>query len=464
MSLSTDAMTNSPYRTIWNLSWPQILMMIFHLMIGLVDVWVASKLGREIQASMGMISQSLFFFLVIAVATANGSVAAISQSIGAGLILRAKRYVGLCCIIGAVLGMVIFTLGFPYRNGILTVLRVPGEMRPVMEYFIEVFLYLVPIYYMLIITNAVFRAQKKVMLPLYSMIIVTTLNTIGDLGLGLGMWGLPDMGYKGLAWATFGSITAGAIFNLIILYKSGYLRRRSLAPLKWMKKAFPYLFKVAWPSGLMQLVWHSGYMVLYSITASLPDNNVIALAGMTAGIRIESILFLPAFAFNMTASIIIGHYLGDGKPDEAKKFGYRILFLAIGFLSITALGLWQVIYPVTAIIAPEQVVLDEAVNYLYYNMLAIPFTLTSMIMAGALNGAGATIYNLFIFAITVWGCRLPLAYLLGHQVMHSATGIWMAMLISQGLQASIIFYTFSCRNWQKFSMIKKRNNQRTANA
>ena len=462
MNMTTADMTNAPYRTIWNLSWPQILMMLFHLMIGLVDVWVASKLGREIQASMGMISQSLFFFLVIAMATANGTVAAISQSIGAGMMLRAKRYVGLCFIISAILGLTIFTLGFPYRNGILTVLQVPEEMRYVMEYFIEVFLYLVPIYYMLIITNAVFRAQKKVMLPLYSMIIVTVTNTIGDLGLGMGMWGFPDLGYKGLAWATFGSITMGAIFNIAVLIRSGDLRRKCIAPLRWMKSAFPYLFKVAWPSGLMQLVWHSGYMVLYSITASLPENNVIALAGMTAGIRIESILFLPAFAFNMTASIIIGHYLGDGKADEAKKFGYRILFLAIGFLSVTALLLWQVIYPVTSIIAPEQVVLDEAVNYLFYNMLAIPFTLTSMIMAGALNGAGATIYNLFIFAITVWGCRLPLAYVLGHEVMNSATGIWMAMLISQGVQASIIFYTFSCRNWQKFSMIKK-NNKRTSN-
>ncbi|WP_319779375.1 MATE family efflux transporter [Maridesulfovibrio sp.] len=455
MNITTADMTNAPYRTIWNLSWPQILMMIFHLMIGLVDVWVASKLGREIQASMGMISQSLVFFLVIAMATANGAVAAISQSIGAGLLNRARRYVGLCIILGALLGLTILIIGFPFRNGILTILQVPQEMRYVMEYFIEVFLYLVPTYYMLIITNAIFRAQKRVMLPLYSMIIVTMLNTIGDLGLGLGMWGLPNLGYKGLAWATFGSITAGAVFNMLTLFRMGHLRRKTMAPFRWMKSAFPYLFKVAWPSGLMQLVWHSGYMVLYSITASLPENNIIALAGMTAGIRIESILFLPAFAFNMTASIIIGHYLGDGKADEAKKFGYRILFLAIGFLSISALLLWQVIYPVTAIIAPEQVVLDEAVNYLFYNMLAIPFTLTSMIMAGALNGAGATIYNLFIFAITVWGCRLPLAYVLGHEVMHSATGIWMAMLISQGIQASIIFYTFSCKNWQKFSMIKK---------
>lgn len=458
MNMTTADMTNAPYKTIWNLSWPQILMTIFHLMIGLVDVWVASKLGREIQASMGMISQSMLFFLVIGMATANGAVASISQSLGAGLLMRAVRYIGLCLILGAVTGTLIFLLGFPFRNGMLTILQVPDEMRYVMEYFIEVFLYLVPAYYMLIITNAIFRAQKKVMLPLYSMIIVTTTNTIGDLGLGLGMWGLPDLGYKGLAWATFGSVTAGTVFNLIVLYKSGHMRRKYAVSIRWIKKALPYLLKVAWPSGLTQLVWHSGYMVLYSITASLPENNVIALAGMTAGIRIESILFLPAFAFNLTASIIIGHYLGDGRPDEAKKFGYRILFLAIGFLSLVAVGLWQVIYPVTAIIAPEQVILDEAVNYLYYNMLAIPFTLTSMIMAGALNGAGATLFNLFIFAITVWGCRLPLAYFLGHQVMHSPTGIWMAMLISQILQASIIFYTFSCRNWQKFSMIKRKRN------
>ncbi|CCO24795.1 MATE family efflux transporter [Maridesulfovibrio hydrothermalis] len=456
MNMTTASMTNSPYKTIWNLSWPQILMMMFHLMIGLVDVWVASKLGREIQASMGMISQSLFFFLVIAVATANGAVAAISQSIGAGRTLRTKRYVGLCFILGATLGSLILVLGFPFRNGILTLLQVPDEMRYVMEYFLEIFLYMLPLYYMLIITNAIFRAQKKVMLPLYSMIIVTVLNTIGDLGLGLGMWGFPDMGYKGLAWATLFSVSAGALFNIGVLYKSGYLRRKCMPPIKWVKKAFPYLFKVAGPSGLMQLVWHSGYLVLYSITASLPEGNVIALAGMTAGIRIESILFLPAFAFNMTASIIIGHYLGDGRPEEAKKFGYRILFLAIAFLGITALGLWQIIEPVTAIIAPEQVVLDEAVNYLFFNMLAIPFTLTSMIMAGALNGAGATVYNLIIFSITIWGFRLPLAYLLGHQVLESATGIWVAMLLSQGLQAAMIFYTFSCLNWQKFSMIKNK--------
>ncbi len=92
-------MSRAPYRTIWNLAWPQIIMMVFHFFIGMADVWVAGYINREVQASLGIISQSLFFLLVVAVAFANGAVAAISQSVGAGLHKRVQRYVGLCLII-----------------------------------------------------------------------------------------------------------------------------------------------------------------------------------------------------------------------------------------------------------------------------------------------------------------------------------------------------------------------------
>ncbi len=151
-------------------------------------------------------------------------------------------------------------------------------------------------YYILIITNAVFRARKQVMCPLYSMMTVTLLNTVLDIGLGLGWWGFPNIGFKGLAWATFGSVTAGALMNLAMLARQGLLKPDSFAPLRWMKRALPYLAKVAWPAGLLQVVWHSGYLVLYAITASIPWGAVDALAGMAIGLRIESLLFLPAFA------------------------------------------------------------------------------------------------------------------------------------------------------------------------
>lgn len=450
-------MTRTPYRTIWHLAWPQIIMMVFHFLIGLVDVWVAGHINREVQASLGIISQSLFFLLVVAMAVANGGVAAISQSDGAGLHKRVKRYVGLCLILAGILGSAFLILGLPLKELLLSALQVPNEMRPVTEYFLMVYLILLPSYYMLIITNAIFRARKQVMYPLYSMMLVTLLNTVLDLGLGLGWFGMPNIGFKGLAWATFGSITAGAALNLIVLARQGVLKIESFAPWRWMKRALPYLAKVAWPSGLMQIVWHSGYLVLYAITASLPWNAVDALAGMAIGLRIEALLFLPAFAFNMTASIIIGHYLGAKQPAEAKKFGYRILSLGLASITLFAIVAWQFIVPWVDLLTRNPDVAAQAVSYLKWNVLAIPFTLTSMILAGAFNGAGATMYNMFIMGAATWLLRLPLAYYLGHIGMQDAEGIWIAMLCSQVVQSLTLLYFYTFKNWQRFAMIKTRN-------
>jgi len=455
----SDKMAHAPYRTIWNLAWPQIIMMVFHFFIGLVDVWVAGHINREVQASLGIISQSLFFLLVVAMAVANGAVAAISQSMGAGLHKRVRRYVGLCLIFGVILGGVFLIIGLPAKDLLVSALQVPQEMRPVTEYFLEVYLLLLPPYYMLIITNAIFRARKQVMYPLYSMMLVTLLNTVLDLGLGLGWFGMPNIGFKGLAWATFGSISAGAVLNLVVLARQGLLKVESFAPWRWMKRATPYLAKVAWPSGLLQIVWHSGYLVLYAITASLPWNAINALAGMAIGLRIEALLFLPAFAFNMTASILIGHYLGAQEPGEAKKYGYRILLIGLVSITLFSLVVWQFIEPWVGMLTRDPEVAVQAVTYLKWNMLAIPFTLTSMILAGALNGAGATMWNMFIMGGATWFLRLPLAYGLGHLGMKSAEGIWIAMFCSQIIQSSTLLYVYTYKNWQGFAMIKARNNK-----
>lgn len=449
----------NPYRTIVHLAWPQLLMMVFHFFIGFVDVWVAGRIDPNVQAALGVITQSLFLFLVVAMAVANGSVAAISQSMGAGLYKRIQRYVGLCLILSVAFGLLLLVAVLPLRGLVLDLLRIPAPMREVTEYFLTVFVCLLPPYYLLIVCNAIFRAQKRVMVPLYAMIIVTGLNTVGDLGLGLGWFGMPNLGARGVAWATFGSVTAGAAFSLFMLRRLRLLKRESFAPWRWVRCALPYLVKVAVPSGIWQGVWHLGYMVLYAITASLPEGSITALAGMAAGIRIESILFLPAFAFNLTASILVGHMLGAGRPAEAKRFGWRILSISLCLVGLIGLCLWAFIRPIAGFLAPDPLVQAECVNYLFWNILAIPFTLASMVLAGVFNGAGATLYNLLVMGVATWAVRLPLAWWLGHEVFASATGIWISMLCSQGVQALAMLYFFGFRNWQRFSMIKNRNHQ-----
>ena len=427
-------------------------MMFFHFTIGFVDVWVAGRLGRDVQACMGVITQALFFFLVVAMAFANGSVAAISQSAGAGLFRRVQRYVGLGLEVGAILGLVLFLTGLLARPLLFSVLNIPQGVEEVARYLFNVYLFILPAYYLFIISNAVFRARKQVMCPLYAMILVTTVNTLGDLGFGLGYFGLPDLGYKGLAWATFFSVLTGTLFNLLVLARTGALARKSFAPWKWVRCALPYLFKVAWPAGLMQLIWHSAYLLLFSITASLPTGEVVALAGMSAGLRVESLFFLPGFAFNFTAAILVGHYLGAGEPREAKVFGYRILGLAMVVVSVITALAWTWIDDIALFVAPDPAVHAVAVSYLHYNLAALPFVVVSMVLGGALSGAGATMYQMGVTGTSSWLIRLPLAWFLGHMFFKDAEGIWIAMFISMAIQSLAMLAVYQFAPWQRFAM------------
>jgi len=322
-----------------------------------------------------------------------------------------------------------------------------------------IFLWLLPVNYLFLLSNAVLRSHKIVMAPLLALGVGCAVNTVLDFGLGLGLWGLPRLGVAGVAWATVAAMSLGLCCNLAWLWRAGLVSRRMIPAWRWVRAAWRYVFRVAWPSGLMQLVWHSGYMVLLAIAGGLPSGGVEALAAFAAGSRIEAGLFLPAFAFNLSASILVGHALGAGSPAEARRMGLRICALGVTIMSAVALCLWPFLTELAWVFAPDAAVAGETRLYLVYNLLAIPFTCTGMILAGALTGAGATVYTLIVFGASIWGVRLPVAWWLGWHAWGTAEAVWLSMLVSQVFQATALLAVFLRRDWARFSMIKTRTNR-----
>lgn len=437
---------------IWRLTWPQTLMMVFHFTIGFVDVFAAGQLGRDIQASFGLIAQSMMFFLIVAIATANGATAAISQSLGAGRGPRAERYTRLVCWLALAAGGILCLAFLPLAETFLAALQTPDGIRPMARDFLQVYLLSMPAYYLLVVTNAVFRAHKAVRVPMATMAAITVVNALGDLWVGLGWWGGPGVGHIGVAWATFASVSLGATINLLLLWRLGTARSLPPPPLRWVRRAVVYLVKVAMPAAGMQTLWQTGYLVLYAVVASLPEHNVAAMAGLAAGMRIESALFLPGFAFNLTASILVGHHLGAGDFAGAKRTALVVLALGVGLMSCLAVVVWFNGPALAALLSDDPAVRLEIVNYLVYNLLAIPFTLSGMILGGAMVGAGATLYNLAVFGVSAWCVRLPMAAVLGIHVMAEPTGVWLSMLVSQMFQGAALLYLFLTRDWGRYAM------------
>lgn len=439
-------------RAIWNLTWPQLLMMYIVFFMGLVGVWVGGQISANVQAALGLVSQCSLFLMVVVMALSSGATAAISQSLGAFRVLRAERYI-VATLLGSLgLGIIMALLGFAFGDNILQFILTPETIRPLATELWQVFMLMLPAQYVYAASGVIFRATRLVLPPLWVAAIVCTANLFGCMGFGLGWFGLPNCGYMGLAWSNLGAQCLGALCNTFLLIRSGYLRREGIPSLRWLRLGLPYLIRVALPAAAAQIVWQSGYLTLFVLVASLPRDSVHALAGLTAGLRTEALLFLPGMAFNMTVSVLVGNSLGEGRPEQAKRISLRLVGLAATAMSLVALALWPFRAEIAALLSHETATQTQIISYLSYNLASTPFSIASTVMGGIMVGAGATQYNLMVYGGTFWLVRLPLGWLLGHRLWGTASGVFAAMLVSQCIQTIIMLYVVFRCNWERFAM------------
>ncbi len=436
---------------IWGLVWPQMAMLLCTIVINLTDIWAAGRLSPDIQAAVGISFQLQAFLLVFGFALGSGSLAAVSQSMGGGRIRRAQNYVGFVLVACVGIAIVLASLVFMLRHGILSLLQTPESLIPTTEYIMGVMLLGLPLHYVVQVSGTLFRAARQVVAPLLIVMVSCLLNIFGDLCLGLGALGFPALGMRGIVWSTFGANIAAAALSLIFLRRGSLLGMHILPSLRWLRLGTPYLFKVAIPSGINGMLWNAGYLVMYGITASLPG-GVEAMAGLTAGNRIESLLYMPANAFMVTASILVGNALGAGNRTLARRAGITLMLLSALSMSSVAACMWPFIPQLAQFFSGDAAVQTQIVNYLFFNVLVVPFTVSGLVLHGVMNGAGATIYSMIVNISCIWLVRLPVGWVLAHMVFHDAYGVYMAMFISMVIQTSFMVYVFVRKDWARFAL------------
>jgi len=440
-----------PFGTIWGLVWPQMMMLLCTIVINLTDIWAAGQLSAEVQAAVGISFQIQVFLLVFGVSLGAGGMAAVSQSMGAGKLWRAQNYVGLALSSCAVLSVGVAVLVWLLRGPVLALLQTPEELIPATSYMVRIMLFGLPFACATQVAGTLFRAARQVIAPLLIVMVSCLLNVAGDLCFGLGWLGFPAFGMGGIAWSTFAASLVSAVLSLICLRKGGLIGTRLMPRLRWLKIGAPYLFKVALPACGNSMLWHAGYLVMFGITAALPD-SVSALAGLTAGNRIESLLYMPANAFMVTASILVGNALGAGDKALAKRTGLALFFLSGISMSAVAACMWPFLPDLAGFFSSEASVQTQILNYLFFNVLVVPFTVSGLVLHGVMNGAGATVYSLVVNTSSIWLVRLPLGWGLAHFVFHDAYGVFMAMFVSMVIQTSAMVWVFFRKDWASFAL------------
>jgi multidrug resistance protein, MATE family len=422
--------------------------MLLQFTVGLADVYVAGRFQPEVQGAVGFAGQLLFFFGVVASALGVGLVAVISRRHGAcefaAMWQAARQGLLLAFFLIAPLAVAGF---FWTPDSVLLMALPPGvaaAVTPLLPFYAAA---LLP-QGLLITGNAIFRARSLSTLVLLCSMVTAVLNLAGNFGLAFGLWGLPALGPPGIAMATAFSSMAGAVLALAILFRQGLgFRGWGLEP-----ELASRLLRLGWPAGFLQAGWQLGTLFLYGILGRLPVHAVAATAALTNGLRIEAMLYLPAFALNMVTAVLVGHALGAGNERRAENTGWRLAGAAALVLTLLALPVFVFSRELAALISPDPLVQDLTHLYLRFNMISQPFMAIGVCLGGALEGAGDTRGTMKVVLGALWGVRLPLALFLALALSLGVHGVWLAMVLSMMLQCLLMVHRFRRGKWKRIRL------------
>jgi multidrug resistance protein, MATE family len=419
----------------WSVAWPMTLIMFFEFLIGLTDIYVAGRVSKEVQAAYGFVIQLYFVFIIVGNALSMGAVSVISRIFTSNdngqLTESVYSTVATTIVLGAVLGIA----GIFLTPALINSLNIPRELKPIAIPLARIYAAGVVFHYVLINTNGILRACKRVIASLKTMAVVCFCNIC----LNFFIVFHTSFGYEGIALSTAISVCVGSILNM--RYTASLMPGIREYSARTMKK----IVSIGWPMGILQVLWQLNSMAIFLILSALPKHSIETLAALAAGLRIESAIFLPAMAFNMANAVIVGNLLGENKKEDAFRGGLVTALMGVAVVTLLTVVVVLNARWIAPFLSKNDIVIAESITYIYISMMAEPFTALWMGLGGGLNGAGDTKGVMMIVGLVVWLVRVPLIYIFVVILGFGAVSVWWSMNLSQFLMALFVMR----RYWQK---------------
>ena len=292
---------------------PLMLGNLLQQMYNIADTWVVGRfLGPDALAAVGSSYTLMTFLTSILLGLCMGSGAAISIQYGSGEHQKMRQSVFLSFTLIAGISLVLNVLVYLGLDGILWVLRVPGELRPLMkEYLVIIFLGITATFLYNYFANLL-RAIGNSVVPLLFLAVSAVLNVLLDLVCVLVLhWGV-----RGAAAATtFSQFVSGIGIGLYTLKKFPQLRPEK-SDCRWDKANLDTILNLSVMTSVQQSIMNFGILMVQGLVNSF---GTVIMAAFAAAVKIDSFAYMPVQDFGNAFSTYVAQNYGAGQTDRIRK-------------------------------------------------------------------------------------------------------------------------------------------------
>ena len=285
-----DMLTDNPGKSLLFFVLPMILGNLFQQFYNITDSVVVGKfVGEQALAAVGASYAITNVFIAIAIGGGIGSSVVISQFLGAGKLAKMKtavyttmfNFLGIAAFLAAV--------GILFNNRILNLVNVPEDIFSDAALYLAIYFIGLPFLFMYNVQASIFNALGDSKKPLYLLIFSSLLNIALDMILVI----VFKQGVRGVALATLIAQGISAVISFLLLMRKlkGYPAEEPVR--LYSGEMAVSMVKIAVPSTLQQSIVQIGILLVQSVINSFGST---AIAGYSAGMRIESLSIVPMLA------------------------------------------------------------------------------------------------------------------------------------------------------------------------
>lgn len=430
---------------------PLIAAQLVHMGNGLADLLVAGKLGRAEMAAAG-IAATLWF---LASLLSLGLLASLSPLLSERIGQRHFRAVGEMFRQGlwlaGALGILSITLLISFAASLPNWGIEPELIPLIRQHAYSACWSLLPMAVVLACRNVCEATQLT--RPIFTVTVLGLLvNILGNLGLGLGWFGLPKLGLQGIGISTTLVSLCMMVCLLHLLHGKAYQRYHLFAEreaprrndvMKLLSLSVPIFFALAFEAGLF-----SATMIQMGMLGTL-QTAAHALAMTTTSF---CYMFPLGLSFALTARV--GQVYGR-KPTRAGNAPLSVrvqsgILLTLLFAAATSLALVIFRHPLSAIYTDDPAVRSLGATLL---LLAAVFQFSDgaqVTLLGMLRGLQDVRVPMLINAFSYWLIAFGLGAWLAHKTELGAYGLWIGLIsgltisaLSLGVRLWVVTRRFS---------------------
>jgi putative MATE family efflux protein len=441
---------------------PVLFEQLLIMAVGLVDLWLTGRfLEEQHLAAIGLMSYVLWLIPCLYGFVAIGATAMTARFVGAGDCRAASRAANQAFVAGGMLAVIVTFGVYCYGEPLVRLTQLKSDAAPLAVRYLSILLPVIPAIMVEQVGIACLRGAGDTVSGFVAMAVVNVVNVAVSASLVTGLGPFPRLGWEGLAIGTASGYAVGGLMVLALL-----LRGRAGLKMQWRllrpdPRLIRRLLRIGIPGGTDMVAVVFCHLWFLSIINRL---GTLEAAAHGLGVRIESLAYLPGVAFQVAAATLAGQFLGAGEPRKASRSVLLACLAGGGVMVAAGLLFFFGAEALTSIFLGKQTrqAAELAAPLLRIVAFSMPSLAITMVLAGALRGAGDTRWPLLFTFVGFLGVRIPAAYLLAWDTVHvfpfdvsvsgfglGVIGAWYAMVADIVVRSALVFARFWQGGWKR---------------